>query len=134
MDRLRSISISAALFVLVCFFLPWVQVSCLGARDSASGLDLARSGERELWLVPLLMLAIVFLGINRFIWKQAPAIFALAGAAGGALSAWLIYRKQSGTNPLIAAQWTVWFWLAIAASICIAVASIMFYARRLRPP
>jgi hypothetical protein len=80
------------------------------------------------------MLAIIFLGTTGFIWKRAPAIFALAGTVGGALSAWLIYREQSGKNPLIAAQWTVWFWLAIVASVGVAVAAIMFYARQLRPP
>lgn len=134
MDRIRKVSISAAIFVLICFFLPWVQVSCLGVKESASGLDLARGGDRHLWFVPLLMLAIIFLGTARFIWKRAPAIFALVSIAGGTLSAWLMYREQSGTNTLIAAQWTAWFWLAIAASIGIAFAALTFYARQSRPP
>lgn len=134
MDRIRKVSVSAAIFVLICFFLPWVQVSCLGVKESASGLDLARGGDRHLWFVPLFMLAIIFLGTARFIWKRTPAIFTLAGIAGGALSAWLMYGEQQEADTLIAAQWTAWFWLAITASIGIAVAALLFYTRQSRPP
>ena len=55
---LRRINISAALIVFVCFFLPWEQVSCGGAKDTLNGLDLARHDHPLLWLVPLLMLAV----------------------------------------------------------------------------
>ena len=55
---LRRINISGAVIVLVCFFLPWVQVSCAGARDTLTGLDLARNDHVLLWLIPLLMLAV----------------------------------------------------------------------------
>jgi hypothetical protein len=44
MEKARRTALSAAGFVLICFFLPWVQVSCLGAKDSASGFNLARGG------------------------------------------------------------------------------------------
>ena len=56
---LRRINISAAVIVLVCFFLPWEQVSCGGAIDTLSGLDLARHDHASLWLVPLVMLAVL---------------------------------------------------------------------------
>jgi hypothetical protein len=30
MDNARKTSVSLAAFVLICFFLPWVELSCLG--------------------------------------------------------------------------------------------------------
>src|SRR2546423_15333693 len=62
---LRRINISAAFIVLVCFFLPWEQVSCGGAKDTLNGLDLARHDHPLLWLVPLLMLAVLVVGLFR---------------------------------------------------------------------
>jgi len=52
---LRQINTSAAIIVLVYFFLPWVQVSCGGAKDTMGGLDLARDGQGLLWFIPVLM-------------------------------------------------------------------------------
>src|ERR1043165_3812395 len=49
---LRRINLSAALIVLICFFLPWEQVSCGGAKDTLSGFDLARHDQFTLWLLP----------------------------------------------------------------------------------
>lgn len=69
-------TLSAAVFVLVCFFLPWVQVSCGGFKDSDSDFELAHGGERALWLVPLLMLAMLLLGYIRA-WQQQASLFAL---------------------------------------------------------
>ncbi len=86
---------SLAFFVLICFFLPWVQVSCLGAKDSISGLRLARDGSRALWLVPVLMLTVLLLGLTRRIWEQASALFALSGMVGGGVSAWLMSNQRS---------------------------------------
>src|SRR3989442_14560657 len=60
---LRRINISAAFIVLVCFFLPWEQVSCGGAKDTLNGLDLARHDQPLFWLVPLLMLAVLVGGL-----------------------------------------------------------------------
>jgi hypothetical protein len=31
MEKARRTALSAALFALICFFLPWAQASCLGA-------------------------------------------------------------------------------------------------------
>jgi hypothetical protein len=52
MKRTRRVTLSAAVFVLVCFFLPWVQVSCGGVKDTASGFDLARGGDQILRISP----------------------------------------------------------------------------------
>src|SRR4051812_3917177 len=97
MDRARRATLSLAIFVLICFFLPWVQVSCGGIRDSASGLDLARGGDRALWLAPLLMLAVILLGLAR-VWKKMPFVFALLGMVGGLFSAYLMDRQRMNTD------------------------------------
>jgi hypothetical protein len=56
----QKISLSAALFGALCFFLPWVEISCMGLRKSASGLQLAADVNLpEVWLVLLAMLAAV---------------------------------------------------------------------------
>jgi uncharacterized membrane protein/predicted amidophosphoribosyltransferase len=55
---LQWVSPSAALFALICFFMPWIEVSCnafgskLGGK-AASGADLAQV-DGSLWLLPLL--------------------------------------------------------------------------------
>jgi hypothetical protein len=67
MKDARRVSLSLAAFVLICFFLPWVQLSCVGMKDSVSGFDLARGGDRFLWLVPSLMVVIILLRLVRFI-------------------------------------------------------------------
>lgn len=59
------ISPSLAAFALICFFLPWVEVSCsaFGSRvagRSASGADLAQF-DGSLWFLPLLAIVIIVL-------------------------------------------------------------------------
>src|SRR5262249_303331 len=123
MNRGRKISLSAAVFVLICFFLPWVQVSCLGAKGSASGLNLALDGDRSLWLIPALMVAVLLLGLIRSIWERYPAAFALAGIVGGGFAAYLMLHRHSqseSSTRLLIAQWTPWFWFAILASVLVA--------------
>ncbi|HXG64370.1 MAG TPA: hypothetical protein VNO70_04635, partial [Blastocatellia bacterium] len=119
MNKARQATISAAVFALICFFLPWMQLSCLGLRDSVSGLDLARGGDRLLWLVPCFMLAILLLGLARPVWERMPAVFALTSTVGGAISAYLMYRERLRPDRgavLIAGQMTVWFWFGFIAS------------------
>jgi len=136
MNGARRATLSAAAFVLICFFLPWMQLSCVGMRDSVSGYDLARSGDHLLWLAPVFMLAIILLGIMRVIWENLPAVFALTGTVGGCLSAYLIYRERASSHPsaLIAAQSTPWFWLGFVSALCVAAAAFIFYAKRSRSP
>src|SRR4030095_10323169 len=114
MENARRTTLGAALLALICFFLPWAQVSFLGAKDSASGFDLARDGARALWLAPLLMTVGLALGMARAVWDRMPAMFALSGMAGGLVGAWLMYYERSRAVPssiLIAAFWTTWYWL-----------------------
>lgn len=137
MESARRVSVSAAAIVLICFFLPWTELSCMGIRDSASGYNLARGGDRLLWLVPLFMIAIIISGLARLIWKRIPMLFALLSTVGGSLTAYLMYREYSSADEsagLVAAQWTSWFWLGFVASICIVAAAFIFYSNKSRSP
>lgn len=133
----RRTTLSLAAFVLICFFLPWVQLSCVGMKDSVSGFDLAREGDQLLWLVPLLMIAVLLFGLLRLIWEKMPAIFALAGTVGGSVSAYLMYHERAITdNPsrLVATQWTLFFWLGFLASLGVVTSAFIFYLKRSRAP
>lgn len=132
MERARRVTLSAAAFVLVCFFLPWVEVSCAGIRDSASGFDLARGGDRELWLVPLLMLAVILLSLAR-VWKKRPTTFALVSVVAGLLSAYLMdHQRLNAEQPagLIGTRLTGWFWLGLLSSLVVAASAVVRYLRR----
>lgn len=60
----QKIGLSAALFGVICFFLPWVEVSCMGMRKTASGLQLATDIDLpEVWLILLAMFAAVGLAL-----------------------------------------------------------------------
>ena len=59
----RRLNLSATAIVLICFFLPWEQLSCGGARDSLTGFDLARHDSVLLWLIPLLSSAVLIFGL-----------------------------------------------------------------------
>ena len=137
MNKPRRTTLSLALFVLICFFLPWVQLSCVGMRDSVSGFDLARGGDTFLWFVPVFMVAVLVLGVARSIWEKMPAVFALAGTVGGAVSAYLLYHERSITNSsprLVATQWTPIFWLGVLGCLGVCVSAFIFYFQRQRAP
>jgi hypothetical protein len=117
----RRINLSAALIVLVCFFLPWVQVSCGGASDSLSGFDLAREEHPLLWLVPLLMLAVLTVGLLRAR-RESPAVAAIVSLIGGAVAVLLMNRERMRVNDhvaLISAQLTGWFWLSMISALAV---------------
>jgi len=133
----RRTTLSLATSVLICFFLPWVQLSCVGLRDSVSGYDLAREGDKFLWFIPLFMLLILVFGLVRRIWEKWPAVFALAGTVGGSLGAYLMYHERFTINDsprLVATQWTALFWFAFLSSVGIVAAAFWFYSRRARSP
>jgi len=136
MNGARRATLSLAGFVLICFFLPWVEASCPGMKDSISGYDLARD-EGVLWIIPLSMLVVVVAGVASAVVRRLPAAFALAGTVGGSISAYLMYRERSNTNAspkLVALHWTPLFWLAFIASLGVSAAALLFYARRSRSP
>jgi hypothetical protein len=137
MEKARQTTLSAALFALICFFLPWVQVSCLGVKDSASGFDLAREGDHALWLVPLLMVVVLAFGLARAVSDRLPGLYALSGMAGGLISAWLMFYERGNARPpssLIATFWTTWYWIGLTASLVVAAAALWFYIKRARAP
>ena len=122
----RRINVSAAVIVLICFFLPWLQVSCAGAHDSLSGFQLARDESGLLWLVPILMCAVIAFNLLRA-WKEKSSAAAVLSAVCGAVTVLLMNRERMrahDTDTLISAQLTGWFWLSLISSVAIVASSI----------
>ena len=131
---LRRINLSAAIIVLVCFFLPWEQVSCGGARDTLTGMDLARD-HVALWLVPLAMAIVIVIGSS--VLRKEPEMFAIVSMICGAVAAFLMNRERMRVNDeagVIAAQLTGWFWLAFILSLVEIGTAIGVLLRRQRAP
>ncbi len=82
----RRVRVTALIVVLICFFLPWIQVSCGATRETASGVDLARDGNYELWLIPLLMLAALIFGVVKA-WQAQRVLIGLMNLVSGLVSA-----------------------------------------------
>jgi predicted Co/Zn/Cd cation transporter (cation efflux family) len=136
MEALRRINLSAALISLVCFFLPWVQISCSGAKDTLSGLDLARNGQTLLWLVPILLGGLALLDILRAL-KEKLTIYSIVSALCGAITAYLMNRERLRAHDesgLISAQLTGWFWLGLFSSVVIVISGLVLFIRGKRSP
>lgn len=124
---IRRINLSAAIIVLICFFLPWIQVSCGGASDAVSGFDLARDTRPLLWLVPTLMLAVLAMALMRA-WNEQPKLAAMVSLISGAVTALLMNRERVRARDslsLISARPTGWFWFALISSVAIVATAIM---------
>jgi hypothetical protein len=133
---LRRINISAALIVLVCFFLPWEQVSCAGAKDNLSGLDLARHDQTLLWLVPLLMLAVIVVGVLRRR-NEKPLLFSIVSIVSGGVTTYLMNNQRlrvRDASGIIAAQLTGWFWLSVLSALAIVASGFGMLLRRSQEP
>ena len=123
---------SVALIVLICFFLPWVQLSCGTSENRLSGVDLARDSHGGLWLIPLLMLAVLLFGMVRK-WKERHELSALVSLLSGLVSAYLMNRERmraENTSGLIAVGLTGWFWLAFGATIALVLVSAFRFLKR----
>jgi membrane associated rhomboid family serine protease len=134
MDDRRG-TISLALIVLICFFLPWVQLSCGQSESRLGGVDLARDGHSELWLIPFLMLSVLLIATAR-IWKDRREISGLSGLLAGLVSAYLMNRERAraeSSSGLVAVGLTVWFWLGIGATIGLSILSSWRFLKRSRP-
>ncbi len=128
----RRVTTSAALIVLTCFFLPWVQVSCGASESRLSGVDIARDGRGALWLIPCLMLVVLFLGFARG-WKERRELSAIVGLVSGLISAYLMNRERmraEDTSGLIAVGLTGWFWLGLGSTIALVVLSALRFLKR----
>jgi hypothetical protein len=123
---LRRINLSATAIILVCFFLPWVQMSCGGASDTLSGFDLARQGSTLLWLIPLLTAAVMVLGLLRRAGeKRQPS--AILSAVTGTITLFLMNNQRAKFNDaaaVIPAQLTGWFWLGVISAGAMVVTGI----------
>jgi len=123
----RRTTIALTLIVLICFFLPWVQVSCGSSSSRLTGLDLARDGHNSLWLIPLLMLVILLLAVAR-VWKER--VSALVPFIGGVVTSFLMNRERmraNDTSGLVAVRLTGWFWLGLVTAIgLVAVGAFRF--------
>ncbi len=131
---LRRTNISAAIIVVVCFFLPWEQVSCGGAHDTLSGLDLARHDQTLLFLIPLLMLAVVIAGawLGR---REKRSPLAILGLIAAAVSGVLMNQQRARVHnegTLIAAQLTGWFWLGLLSTLAVAITAVGILINRRR--
>ena len=133
MRKTKKISLSAALIALLCFFLPWIQVSCGSAKDSISGIDLARDNQALLWLIPILIVGTLLLNLFRNSGGRLD-FGALLGFAAGLVSAYLMNRERiraEDNSGLVAVSLTGWFWLGLGASIVLGVTSAIDF---LKPP
>ena len=133
---LRRINISAAFIVLVCFFLPWEQVSCGGAKDTLNGLDLARHDHPLLWLVPLLMLAVLVVGLVRRR-DESKRLSSIVSIISGGVAAYLMNDERlrvQNESGIISAQLTGWFWFAFLSSLAMIITALAMLLKRQRAP
>lgn len=131
MDNTR-VTFSLALIALICFFLPWVHLSCGTSQNRLSGVDLARDGHSGLWLIPLLMLVVLFFGTAR-VWKERRELSALTVLIAGLVSAYLMNRERvraEDSSRLIAVALTGWFWLGLASTIGLVILSALRFLKR----
>jgi len=132
----RRINISTVFIVLICFFLPWEQVSCGGARDTLNGLDLARHDHPLLWLIPLLMLAVLVVGLIRRQGENT-RLLSIVSIVSGALVAYLMNNERLRVHDesgIIPVQLTGWFWLAFLSSLAMIVTALAMLLKRQRAP
>jgi hypothetical protein len=133
MDNRRS-TIVLALIVLICFFLPWVQVSCGASSSRLSAVDIARDGHNSLWLILPLMLAVLLVGVLRA-WRERREISALASVLAGLITTYLMNRERlraGDTSGLIAVRLTGWFWLGLVSSVGLVVLGSLRLLKRSR--
>ena len=131
MDNRRT-TISLALIVLICFFLPWIQISCGSSSSRLSGVDLARDGHNSLWLILFLMCAILLVAVAR-VWQDRRQIAALVPLLGGLVTAYLMNRERvraDNTSGLVAVRLTGWFWLSLAAAIGLVGVGVFRFLKR----
>lgn len=135
MDKVNKVTVSLAIILLICFFMPWVQVSCGGAKDTATGLDLARDGSGGLWVIPLLTVVIILCGL-RFL-RINQTIFALITLLSGLLVTYLMNHERvkfANTSGVIESRLTPGFWLGLLSAIGMILSGVFSLLRRPRAP
>jgi uncharacterized membrane protein len=101
---LQWLTPSTAAFALVCFFMPWVEVSCsaFGSRvvgKSASGADIARFDE-SLWLLPILAIVILVLFFAFKSQGKLSKARPLVGVAAGIGLLFMIFKALNFENSM----------------------------------
>lgn len=125
-------TLSFALIILICFFLPWIQLSCGSSEDRLSGVDLARDSHHALWLIPVLMVVVLILSVARN-WREQREFSAITTLIAGLVSAYLMNRERAradNISGLIAVTLTGWFWLGFGSTITLVVVAVL---RLLKP-
>jgi purine-cytosine permease-like protein len=131
MEKSGKATVSLAVIVLICFFLPWVQASCGTSHDTATGLDLARDGETGLWLIPLLMVIVIICGLRLLRINQV--MFSLVLLLSGLVSVYLMNRERlkfQNSSGLVAARLTGGFWLGLVSAIAVVVSGAFTLLQR----
>ena len=131
MDNRRT-TITLALIVLICFFLPWVQVSCGSSSSRLSGVDLAKDGHNSLWLILFLMCAVLLVAVTRA-WENRRQLTGLVPLVGGLVTSYLMNRERTradDTSALVAVRLTGWFWLGLVTAIGLVVVGIFRLLKR----
>lgn len=135
MEKANKATVSFAIILLICFFLPWVQVSCGASHETATGLNLARDGAGGLWLIPLLTVVLILCGLR--VLRINQLIFGLIALLSGFVCLyWMNHErvKFEDTSGVISARLTGWFWLGLIAAIGIIVSGAFGLLRRPRAP
>ena len=135
MEKSSKLTVSLAIILLICFFLPWVQVSCGAAKDTETGLDLARDGERALWLIPLLTIALVVCGVRLL--KIDQRIFAIITMLSGLVAVYLMNHERTrftATTGVIETKLTPGFWIGLLSAISLLVSGVLDLFQRPRSP
>lgn len=105
----QRVSLGSAVLALLLFFLPWVDVSCMGVGKAMSGFDLASGGSSLLWLVPTAMIVTLIVLYRTTMARpkvaETPVMrnAVIASGFGGAavmLLTYLAARTQLKTDPI----------------------------------
>lgn len=109
-------------------------MSCGATKDTASGIDLARGGSGALWLIPLLMLALLFLALR--VWKERRELSTLVSLVSGLVSAYLMNRERlkfDDSSGLLRVGVTGWFWLGLGSAVVIVLLAAVRIFKLRRP-
>ena len=138
----------AGLVILICFFLPWITVSCGGitAIDGASALDIAggikvenesMESTPELYLV--LAGAIVMVAAGARLWGNRSGMASAAALLGTLLVLGIAYlfragvmeeiQKAASQGFVLQVQWEGGYWGAFTGGLAGAVASLLSFGR-----
>ena len=101
-----------------------------------SGLDLARHDQTLLFLIPLLMLAVIVVGLTRRR-DEKPGLLSIVSIVSGGITIFLMNRQRMRVQDeagLISAQLTGWFWLSFLSALTVTVTSIGRLLSRQRAP